>query len=83
MPETLRSVAKNREYLFCATPPLELLRFLVSRTATRSRLARGRKRKMLCIDVKKAHLIPKCEEVVYVELPEEAKCGEDECGKLL
>ena len=35
------------------------------------------------IDVKKAHLIPRCEEDVYVELPEEAKCQGNECGKLV
>ena len=72
---------KDREDLFCATPPLELLRFLVSRAATRAKS--GRKRKMLFIDVKKAHLIPKCQEDVYVELPAEANCREDECGKLI
>ena len=73
---------EDREDLFCA-PPLELLRFLVSRTATRSRTSRGRRRKMLFIDVKKAQLIQKCEEDVYVDLPKEAGCRDDECGKLI
>jgi hypothetical protein len=38
---------------------------------------------MLFIDVKKAHLIPKCGEDVYVELPKEAKVNDDGCGKLM
>ena len=44
---------KDREDLFCATPPLELLRFLVSRMATTSSKKIGQQRKMLFIDVKK------------------------------
>jgi len=71
---------RDRQDLFCATPPLELMRFLVSRAATVG--PRNVKKKMLFIDVRKAHWIPKCEEDVYVDLPKEAKCGDDECGKL-
>ena len=37
---------------------------------------------MLFIDVKKAHLVPICHEDVYIELPSEAECEADECGKL-
>ena len=33
--------------------------------------------------MKKAHLIPRCREGVYVELLVEAEVGEDECGKLI
>ena len=72
---------RDREDLFCATPPLEMLRFLLSRQATAR--ADGRQRKTMFIDVKKAHLVPKCDEDVYVELPEEAGVKDDECGKLL
>ena len=46
---------RDREYLFCATPPLELLRLSVSLMVTRSPKDFGRSRKMLFIDVKKAH----------------------------
>ena len=67
---------RDREYLFCATPPLELLRFMVSKQATASKT--GKVRKSMFIDVKKAHLIPKCDQDVYVELPPEAGAGEDE-----
>ena len=34
------------------------------------------------IDVKKAHLNPKCEEDVYIELPEECGAPPGMCGKL-
>ena len=37
---------------------------------------------MLFIDAKKAHLNPKCEGDVYIELPAEAKGGINQCGKL-
>ena len=71
---------KDREDLFSATPPLELVRYLLSRQATRRR--DGQERKTLYIDVKKAHLVPKCTQDVYVELPAEAGAQADECGKL-
>ena len=70
-----------REDLFSATPPLELIRCVISRQATGR--ADGQERKTLYIDVKKAHLVPKCTQDVYVELPGEAEVEEDECGKLI
>ena len=72
---------KDRYDLFSATPPLEIIRYMLSRQATRR--GDGKERKSMYIDVKKAHLMPKCEQDVYVELPEEADVAEDECGKLL
>ena len=56
--------------MFESTPPLEGLRMLCSKVA--SRRQGGRKRKMLFLDARKAHLNPKREENVYIELPEEA-----------
>eukprot|EP00974_Lingulodinium_polyedra_P076979 7452773-Lingulodinium_polyedra.AAC.1 len=47
---------KDREDLFSATPPLELIRYVISRQATKR--ADGRERKTLHLDVKKAHLAP-------------------------
>ncbi len=72
---------KDREDLFCATPPLELLRCLLSRQATKR--ADGGGRKTMFIDVKRAHLVPVCKEDVYGELPAEAGVEHDERGKLL
>ena len=71
---------KGRDDLFAETPPLEALRLLLSRAATRRR--DGGVRKLLFIDVRKAHLNPICEEDVYVELPAEVGESEGKCGKL-
>ena len=65
---------RDREDLFCATPPLELLRLLISLLATQPADQSKGARKMLFVDVKKAHLVPLCHEDVYID---------DECGKLL
>ena len=71
---------KDREDLFAETPPLEAKRILVSRAATRR--VDGRWRKLLMIDAKKAHLNPKCEDDVFIDLPEECGAGPGMCGKL-
>ena len=71
---------KDREDLFAATPPLELKRMLLSRTACRRK--DGRVKKLLFIDVRKAHLNPECHEDVYIELPQEAGAASGMCGKL-
>jgi hypothetical protein len=71
---------KDREEFLAATPPLELKRMLISRTASRRK--DGRFKKMLFVDARKAHLNPKCEEDVYIELPAEAGAELGKCGKL-
>ena len=71
---------KDRDDLFAGSPPLEAKRLLVSRAATRRR--DGLRRKLLFIDVRKAHLNPKCEGDVYIELPEEVGAPTGGCGKL-
>ena len=58
---------------------MEALRVLLSRAASRG--SRGC-RKLLFIDVRKAHLNPRCEQDVYIELPEECGAGAGMCGKL-
>jgi hypothetical protein len=69
---------RGREDLFCTTPPLELLRFLISSQATMR--GDGRERKTLFIGVRKARLMPEC---VYAEPPEGAGVEKDERGKLV
>ena len=49
---------------------------------TKSPLDGGRVRKMMFIDIKKAHLVPVCSEDVYIELPAEAGVLPHQCGKL-
>jgi hypothetical protein len=72
---------KDREDLFSATPPLEMIRLMLSRQATVRK--DGKERKTMYLDIKKAHLAPLCMTDVYVELPAEAEVKEDECGKLI
>jgi hypothetical protein len=43
----------------------------------------SRKRKVLIIDVKKAHVYPLCDQDVYIELPAEAGASPGTCGKLV
>ena len=50
---------KDRDDLFAGTPPLEAKRLSLSRAATRTR--DGRLRKLMFIDVRKAHCNPLCE----------------------
>ena len=76
MARDFKGKEKGRDNLFAATPPLDAKRMLLSTAAT---CTSGRK--LLFIDAKKAHLNPKCEQDVYVELPEEAGCGPGICGK--
>eukprot|EP00973_Karenia_brevis_P078931 10954599-Karenia_brevis.AAC.1 len=47
---------KGRDDLFAETPPLVAKRMLFSRAVTVRK--DGRSRKLICIDVKKAHLNP-------------------------
>ena len=72
---------KGRDDLFAETPPLQGKRLLLSRCLTRRKDGR-RRRKLLLIDARKAHLNYLCEDDVYVELPEECGCPEGVCGKL-
>ena len=71
---------KDRDDLFAETPPLEAKRLLLSRAATRRK--DGRMRKAMFIHAKKAHLNPKCDQDVYIQLPSEVGCPEGMCGKL-
>ena len=71
---------KDRDDLFAETPPLEAKRILLSRAATRR--PDGRLRSLMFIDAKKAHLNPKCEQDVYVELPGEYGVPQGMCAKL-
>jgi hypothetical protein len=48
-----------------------------------SKAAGSRDRKVLVIDVKKAHLYPLCDQDVFIELPAEAGAKQGLCGKLI
>ena len=61
------------ENTFAATPPLESLKYLLSRFQSRRRgPARSPgERKILVLDVSRAHFHPKCRRELYIRLPEE------------
>lgn len=71
---------KDRDDLFAETPPLEAKRMLFSRAATRRK--DGKFRKLLFVGARKAHINPKCDEDVYINLPEESGSKPGMCGKL-
>ena len=60
-------------------PPLEAKKILFSRAA--SQIGSVRKKKLLFIDIKKAHMNAVCEEWAFIELPEEIR-KKGECGRL-
>ena len=72
---------KDRHDLIAATPPLELKRMMLSKAASLHRS--GKRRKLLFIDVQKAHLNPVCDQDVYFDLPEEANPQPGKVGKLI
>jgi hypothetical protein len=71
---------KDREDLFAATPPLETIRILLSKAATRR--PNKKKKKLMFIDAKKAHINPECKDKVYIKLPEECGVEMGKCGRL-
>ena len=77
----LKGADKGRDDLFAETPPLEAKRIILSKAATRRR--DGRYRKVLFIDAQKAHLNPRCEEDIFIDLPKECGTAEGYCGKLI
>ena len=78
----VQEFARSRsEDFFAATPPLEALRFLISRTASGRSHGKGG-RKLLVIDARKAHLHAASERDLFVHLPpEEKRAGY--CARLL
>ena len=70
----------DRDVLFAGTLPLEARIMLFSRAATMRK--DGTFRKWLFVDARKAHLNPKCEKDVCIDLLEECACPAVMCGKL-
>ena len=75
-----KSRVDDIEGLFAAMPPLELVKLLIARAATESQ--RGHVRKIMLIDIGKAHLYAPVEGDVYVELPPE-RWEHGKCARLL
>ena len=66
--------------MFAGTPPLEAIKMVIMHAAVSSR--RGNKRKVMFIDIKKAHLYAPMVGEEYVDLPPE-RAEEGMCAKLL
>jgi hypothetical protein len=75
-----KSKVGDREGLFASTPPLEMVKLVIMQAAARSK--RGEVRKVMFIDIGKAHLYAPIEGEVYVELPPE-RAQPGKCAKLI
>ena len=75
-----KSTVGDRDDLFAATPPLEAIKILVAQAAAQS--AAGKQRKVMFIDIGKAHLYGPMDTDEYVELPPE-RAQPGKCAKLL
>ena len=75
-----KSRVGDKEGLFAGTPPLEIVKMLVLHAAGQCR--NGRKRKLMFLDIGKAHLYAPIEGDEYVDLPPE-RAQPGKCAKLL
>ena len=75
-----KSKVGDIEGLFAATPPLELVKLLFAHAAAGA--AKGGPRKVMLIDVSKAHLYAPIDGDVFVDLPPERKVH-GKCARLL
>ena len=71
------------EAVFAATPPLESVRMLLSLQRSCTDLdSKGRRKKVLFVDIRRAHWTARIFRRVYVRLPVEAGNPEGTCGRL-
>eukprot|EP00971_Amphidinium_carterae_P259856 5155895-Amphidinium_carterae.1 len=63
--------------VFAATPPIEALRWILSRAMTRPKVKKGSGERVLCaLDISRAHLHSPVRREVYITLPPEAGYGD-------
>ncbi len=67
--------------MFAVSPQLETKKTLIFKAATVP--LNGKARTLLFIEVKRAHLSPRCEQSVYFKLPEEANSEKGNRGKFV
>ena len=76
-----KSKINDKEGLFAATPPLELVKMLIVRAARCGK--RGKEtRKVMFVDISKAHLYAPVQEEEFVELPPE-RSKDGKCARLI
>jgi len=76
---------KGVEPIFSATPPLETLRVLLTKAASRKSLKSGKALSIQLIDVSRAHFYADAVRDVFIQLPKEDPRASEPgvCGKLL
>ena len=77
-----KSKVNDQEGLFAATPPLELVKMLILKAARGSRNRHAGVRKVMFLDVSKAHLYAPMLDEEFVQLPPE-KWTEGKCARLI
>lgn len=74
-----KSKVNDKEGLFAAMPPLEVVKLLIAQAAVEST---SRRTKIMFIDIGKAHLYGKMEKEAFVELPPERQ-EHGKCARLI
>ena len=77
-----KSKVSDQEGLFAATPPLELVKMVIVKAAKGSRNEHAHVRKVMFLDVSKAHLYAPMLDEEFVQLPPE-KWTEGKCARLI
>ena len=78
----LKSKVNDQEGLFAATPPLELVKMIIVKAAKGSRNEHAHVRKVMFLDVSKAHLFAPMLDEEFVQLPPE-RWTEGKCARLI
>ena len=77
-----KSKVNDQEGLFAATPPLELVKMLIFKVARGSRNRHAGVRKVMFLDVSKAHLYAPILDEEFVQFPPE-RWSEGKCARLI
>ena len=77
-----KSKVNDQEGLFAATPPLELVKMVIVKAAKGSRNEHAHARKVMFLDVSKAHLYAPMLDEEFVQLPPE-RWTEGMCARLI
>ena len=77
-----KSKVNDQECLFAATPPLELVKMLILKAARGSRNRHAGVKKVMFLDVSKAHLQAPMRDEDFVQLPPE-RWTEGKCARLI
>ena len=77
-----RSKINDKEGLFAATPPLELVKILLMKVARGHKVGNANIRKVMFLDISKTHLYALMLDEEFVEFPPEGR-KEGKCARLI